>query len=240
MSDEKLAANRANAQHSTGPKTEAGKNRSRLNSYRHGLSGQIFVATPEETVAFQQHSDEIAEALAPVGRLESYYALAIAQDMWRLQRARALENGIFAQGYRENVEQINSGHPEVDTALAQSQTFIDQARTLTLLTVYEQRINRAIEKNTDKLNALQAERKAAFNKAQEQAVLFAELAQAKGEDYQPGNDFMPASAHGGFAYSYPQIVEVCDREYRVLEARSFRLGLHKPKSSAESDLDRAA
>jgi len=38
MTDKQLQANQANAQHSTGPKTEAGKNRSRLNAGRHGLT----------------------------------------------------------------------------------------------------------------------------------------------------------------------------------------------------------
>jgi hypothetical protein len=33
--------NRANSQHSTGPKTQAGKQRSSLNALRHGLTGQL-------------------------------------------------------------------------------------------------------------------------------------------------------------------------------------------------------
>jgi hypothetical protein len=41
MSPQQLAANRANAQVSTGPTTAAGKARSSLNAYRHGLTGKI-------------------------------------------------------------------------------------------------------------------------------------------------------------------------------------------------------
>ncbi len=48
VSDAKLAANQANSQHSTGPKTEAGKRHASLNAFRHGLTGQIHIATPEE------------------------------------------------------------------------------------------------------------------------------------------------------------------------------------------------
>ncbi len=47
--------NRANAQHSTGPKTEAGKQRSSLNALRHGLTGQIVVMPTEDLQAYQAH-----------------------------------------------------------------------------------------------------------------------------------------------------------------------------------------
>jgi len=39
----RAAVNKANAQHSTGPRTEAGKQRSKLNAFRHGLTGQTVV-----------------------------------------------------------------------------------------------------------------------------------------------------------------------------------------------------
>ena len=37
--EKQIAANRANAKHSTGPRTAAGKLKSSRNTYRHGLSG---------------------------------------------------------------------------------------------------------------------------------------------------------------------------------------------------------
>jgi hypothetical protein len=40
ISERKLAANRANAQKSTGPRTQRGKSSSRLNSFKHGLLAQ--------------------------------------------------------------------------------------------------------------------------------------------------------------------------------------------------------
>jgi hypothetical protein len=47
--------NRANSQHSTGPKTEAGNQRSSLNALRHGLTGQIVVMPTEDLQAYQLH-----------------------------------------------------------------------------------------------------------------------------------------------------------------------------------------
>src|SRR6202167_4749711 len=93
-----LTANVANAQKSSGPKTEQGKHRTRLNAYRHGLTGQICLLTADEHKAFDQHCTGIRESLAPVGALEIELAQSIAEDHWRLKRARALETGIFALG----------------------------------------------------------------------------------------------------------------------------------------------
>ena len=98
MSEAQLIANRANAQFSTGPRTEEGKKRSSLNAFRHGLTGQIVIHTPEDKQAFEKHCGDIREDLKAVGALETTLAQSIAEDYWRLNRARALENAIFTFG----------------------------------------------------------------------------------------------------------------------------------------------
>jgi hypothetical protein len=47
LSDRQLRANNANAQLSTGPRTEEGKQVSRLNGLRHGLTGQVSIMTED-------------------------------------------------------------------------------------------------------------------------------------------------------------------------------------------------
>jgi hypothetical protein len=225
---------------SIGPRIEAGRRHSNMDSWRHGLSGQIHITTPEETAIFQKHCTEIRDALAPYGPIEIYHAQSIAEDMWRLQRARALENGIFALGYNRNIEDLNCGKSEVDAALAQSQTWIDEARNLNLLTVYEQRINRTLEKNTIQLKSLQTERKAAHEHAQNQAIAFAELAESKGQTYDPRQDFTPPSAHGGFVYSRPEIARVVERKSRLSRAWTYQYSDRNPRPKPEIDLDDAA
>jgi hypothetical protein len=54
MTAAQLTACRENAQLSTGPRTIAGKKRSSLNAFRHGLTGQIVIHTPEDQEAFQK------------------------------------------------------------------------------------------------------------------------------------------------------------------------------------------
>ena len=225
---------------SLSPRMEAGRRNHNLDAWRNDLSGQIQIATPEDAAAFQKHCTDIREALAPLGPIENYHAQAIAEDMWRLQRARALENGIFAQGHNRNIEFLNCGKSEVDNALAQSQTWIDEARNLNLLTVYEQRINRTLEKNTIQLKALQTERKEAHERAQNQAIAFKHLAESKGQTYDPKQDFTPPSAHGGFVYSRPEIARVVERDSRLRRAMDHRFSDRTPVPKPKIDLDEAA
>jgi hypothetical protein len=160
MTEAQLNARRENAKHSCGPTSPAGKKRSSLNAFRHGLTGQIVVQTPEDQEAFNKHCDGIRKDLDPEGALETNLAQAIAEDYWRLNRARALENGIFALGQTEHVPE-DSEQPELDAALAPARTWMDHAHQLQLLTTYESRIRRSVEKNTAEFRALKAERKRA-------------------------------------------------------------------------------
>ena len=48
ISIQRLEANRRNALRSTGPKTEEGKQRSRFNSVRHGLTAETVIGSLED------------------------------------------------------------------------------------------------------------------------------------------------------------------------------------------------
>ena len=226
MTAPQLAANRANALLSTGPQTPEGKLRSSRNAFKHGLCGKIHAAAPEDQAAFDRHCRAYLDALAPAGLVEDELAQAIAEDEWRLKRARALENSIFAQG-PESFD-AETGNPEVDAALSAGQTWIEQSRNLQLLTLYEQRIHRALAKNVARLEALQAARAAIAAQAQDEAILLTDLAQCKGEIYDPAPDFPPAAYFGGFIYSSSEIVRLIGRAARLEEARN--LASHARKS----------
>jgi hypothetical protein len=220
MSPQQLAANRANSLLSTGPASQAGKRRSSLNAYRHGLTGKIHIATTEETAAFQKHCDSFRQALAPVGILEEELAQEIAEDRWRLKRARSLENSIFAEGHNRHVGELESGHPEVNAAIAEGKIWIEQAKYFQLLTLYETRIRRAIEKNTCELKAMQSQRKEAYANAQREALLLQRVAESEGKVYDPASDFMPAQDHGGFVFSSSEIARFLDRKSRLARAEA--------------------
>jgi len=220
-----LTANIANAQKSTGAKTEKGKHRTRLNAYRHGLTGQINLLTADEHEAFDKHCTGIRESLDPVGALEIELAQSIAEDHWRLKRARALETGVFALGQsgalgalatpdRENPAQL-----PIDEAISQARTWLAKSENFQLLALYEQRIHRAIEKNMAQLRTLRAERKAVHQQALEEAQLLAQLAYSKGEKYDPANDFPPEILQIGSDFSSAGISRLINRNQRLNEAR---------------------
>ena len=54
-----------------------------------------------------------------------------------------------------------------------------------------------------------------------QAEIFVEHAESKGELYDPGEDFKPASAHGGFDFSSSEIARRRDRKHRYKIACNY-------------------
>ena len=224
----------------TAPGCEAGTQRTRLNAYKHGLTGQIHLLTAAEQTAFDAHCKSICEALAPVGALEIDIAQAIAEDRWRLKRARAIETGIFAAG-RQGLLGFNPGNPSVGTTEDPAQVLVEdtliQARTwlakndnFLLLALYEQRISRTIERNMAELRTLRAERKAARDQALEEALLLSQLAQSKGEKYDPAADFPPQLLGINSDFSVDAITHLLARTQRLNEARDHAKTRVNPKS----------
>jgi hypothetical protein len=100
MTPEKLAANRRNAQKSTGPKTAEGRAASSLNSLKHGLLAKTVVVQgyklKESTREFQTLCQEFYTIYAPVGPAEEMLVDQIVTATWRLRRARTAESGEIA------------------------------------------------------------------------------------------------------------------------------------------------
>ncbi len=91
--DHRAVVNRADALHSTGPRTDAGKQRSSLNALRHGLTGHVIVLPSEDHAAYQAHTQRFFADLQPQGALEQQLVQSIADTSWRLNRSTAGRNG---------------------------------------------------------------------------------------------------------------------------------------------------
>ncbi len=90
----RLAANRANAQHSTGPKTDEGKAKIARNALKHGLdSKEIFIA-PGEQETFDQFQTDLAAEINPVGALEQDLFRQLLHAAWNLRRIRIQETEV--------------------------------------------------------------------------------------------------------------------------------------------------
>jgi hypothetical protein len=218
-------------------RTEPGTQRTRLNAYKHGLTGQIHLFTPEEHTAFEQHCQPIVEALAPIGSLEQGLAQAIAEDKWRLNRARALESGIFALGQMADesgeVDQREVDQPEISPTLSHAKTWLADGKHIQLLSLYQQRIQRSIERNMAELRTLRAERKAARDQALEEALLLAQLAQSKGEKYDAAADFPPELLGINSVFSGTEITRLIARNQSLNEARDYGKTRVNAKSSRQ-------
>ncbi len=86
-----LAANRANAAKSTGPRTVAGKERSRRNSLRHGLTGAGIVLPTEDLAAIEARFAEFAADLRPQGGVARFLVQRAALLSVRLDRSALQE-----------------------------------------------------------------------------------------------------------------------------------------------------
>ncbi len=212
ISEKQLEANRRNALHSTGPKTLEGKARASRNNLRHGLTGQITIMPNEDREAHDMFCDELIGGFKPETPIEQQLAQSIAEDSWRLNRVRAIENNMFALGHADQ-------HREIHIALADAKTFQDQAAQFNLLTIYEQRINRSLQRNLKLLHELQAQRKAQREHDMEEAQLLAQLSLANGQAYDPIKD--------GFEFSNAEINLWIDRNNRLNAARKAALSVRE-------------
>jgi hypothetical protein len=96
-SDKQAAANARNAQHSTGPRTSEGKQRSRLNALTYGLCATGLPILPGESHDhFAELGEDLYEHYQPAPGLEEQLVDQIHLLFWRQRRVYPTETGIIA------------------------------------------------------------------------------------------------------------------------------------------------
>ncbi len=85
------AINRANSRHSTGPRTDSGKQRSSLNALRHGLTATSAVLPSEDQAAYDRHRRQFFDEYRPATPTESQLTQELADTSWRINRIPLLE-----------------------------------------------------------------------------------------------------------------------------------------------------
>ena len=88
-------ANRANARKSTGPITEEGKQRSRCNAVRHGLTAETAMGALEDAEDYKAFEAAITADYDAQAAVERELVLRLASLLWRLRRATTMETGLF-------------------------------------------------------------------------------------------------------------------------------------------------
>jgi hypothetical protein len=144
-----LAANQANAQHSTGPSTAEGKARVSQNALRHGLTARHLVIRDDEHEEFAALQDSLSEQLDPQGAMETLAFQELLHAAWSLHRFRRIE----AEASRGTVEDFTD--PVTITVLDR-------------LSRYQARAQRAWHKASQELRVLQTNRALRARKLSEQ------------------------------------------------------------------------
>ncbi|MGB8630849.1 MAG: hypothetical protein WCD69_15910 [Xanthobacteraceae bacterium] len=90
-----IEANRRNSLKSTGPKTEAGKQTSRCNAVRHGLTAETVIGALENAEDYKAFELAITADYDAQSAVERELVLRLASLLWRLRRATTIETGLF-------------------------------------------------------------------------------------------------------------------------------------------------
>ena len=206
----RAAINSANAKHSTGPRTEAGKQRSSLNAWRHGLTGQVVVLPSEDQTAYQRHLKRFVDLFLPKGVLEEELVQTLVDCRWRLNRIAALEHNFVTLAAEEQLDSIHTNEPLAAHALAQAKAVYQHQRSLANVAIYEQRIARLFDRTLKQLREIQAERREREQRDMMHAARILEMHESQNIPYDPAQD--------GFVFSTAEIRTYLHRRDRLKEA----------------------
>ena len=160
ISAARLAANRTNAQSSTGPTSTEGKAKVSLNALKTGLTGVTVLLPSEDAEAYKSHILSYENLFKPVGPEECALTQSIADLRWRLNRIPSLEMALLTIGRAELAKQDESFNQTTLTPILEMEIRRIYVKDFRNLQLQENRLARRREKEMAELKALQAHRKA--------------------------------------------------------------------------------
>jgi hypothetical protein len=160
ISEAQLAANRANAQLSTGATSEAGKKRVSQNALTTGLTGRQVLLPSEDGALYEAMVRDYQNHFLPVGPEEIALVQSIVDIRWRLDRYPGLESALLDLGRQTmlEIEPKLAGNPGPAFEMQIRSHLEKKFRNLEL---QENRLVRRRERETKELRELQAIRKVA-------------------------------------------------------------------------------
>ncbi len=158
ISPAKLAANQANAQLSSGPRTDIGKETSSKNALKTGLTGHTVLLPTDHLPAYEALIARFQKKFNPANPEETTLVQSIIDTTWRLQRISTLDFAIFAMGPVELADEFPDVDPDTRAQLIQAQTYLKYEKQLRNLHTQEARLQRLLTKETAELQRLQTDR----------------------------------------------------------------------------------
>ena len=173
VSEAQLHANKQNAQHSTGAKTESGRIASSMNALKHGLTAVAACLHGDNAQDYQDMVASHFQRHSPQGDEESEVVQLIADNAWRLHKVTLREASIFDLGRTEYsgmlVNEIEEGTRR--RALEDAKLSIIYAKDLKNLYLQERRLRTNHKEDLARLKALQTERLEKAKREAEQNVV---------------------------------------------------------------------
>ena len=154
-----IAANQRNAQLSTGPTSEPGKNTSSRNALKTGLTGRTVLLPTEDAALYEAHLNRFLKRFDPAGDDERTLVQSLADTEWRLMRIPSLEFGIYAVGRVELAHLFPGEEPALRQHMIEAKILLTYRRDLSNLSMQETRLRRHREKDLAALKELQDARK---------------------------------------------------------------------------------
>ena len=230
----RAAINKANAQKSTGPRTEAGKQRSSLNALRHGLTGQTIVLPSEDLAAYQRHSQAFLDEYQPKGANETQVVQSLLDTAWQVNRAAAVETNLFTLGITEMEDRIRANHPEAETALAMALAYREHNRAFANIGIARQRLSRQYERTLAQLRQIQAERRANEERQLDRAAKILKMHNDENlrDQTAPHNPAPYNPADDGFVFSNAEIETFLHRQERSQQANDHDFEAHAEVAEA--------
>jgi hypothetical protein len=145
LTPKKLAANRANAKKSTGPRTPQGKRSSSLNAISHGITARTLALTTESQDELRRHMQGYLELTRPSNQIEMDLVAMLISTSWRLRRAWRHENAINDSQMAADQAALDSQYGDLDNDTRAALAFkalSDNSTTAANLDRYETRLSR--------------------------------------------------------------------------------------------------
>ena len=154
----RIAANRANALRSTGPRTIEGKTASSRNATKHGLLSRQPLLPGEDLAEFDALDRYLHDELAPASAIEVLLVDEVVALVWRLQRVARVEVALYSITMHAPALRTLCGAGEADAALAFA--FAEQAPNFSVLSRYETALVHRLRRSLANLERLQGAREA--------------------------------------------------------------------------------
>ena len=101
----KIEANRANAQKSTGPRTDAGKQASSRNAIKHGLFSATLLLPKEDPEQYAALCERYLDGFQPQGIEEENLVEEMIVAKWKQARLNVVEQGVYAAAERAAIDE---------------------------------------------------------------------------------------------------------------------------------------